>query len=116
MAKRYGITIDSKARTATVLAIRNMSRISTLMLNGNPNFGAITPDRQTLFVALGGTSYPPSGNGVAIISGDPLGSCKRLKLAEALDEWLVHLTGVRRSLPITFHAALRLSRNKLFAP
>ena len=71
MRDRFGITIESKARTATVLELKKMKRVRTLMLSGSPNFGAVTPDRKTLFVALGGPSYPPRGQGVAIISGDP---------------------------------------------
>ena len=33
--------------------------------------GRLSPDRRTLFVALGGQESPPRGEGVAVIAGDP---------------------------------------------
>jgi DNA-binding beta-propeller fold protein YncE len=78
---RYGVTINSGARTATVVALPHgagsggktphMEVLSTLMLSGVPCSGETSPDRRTLFVSLGGTEKPPKGSGVDIIAGDP---------------------------------------------
>ncbi len=68
---RYGITLDSDARTATVVQLADMKRLSTLMLNGAPSHGASAPDGSRLFVALGGTTWPPTESGAAIVEGDP---------------------------------------------
>jgi hypothetical protein len=79
---RYGVTINSGARTATVISLPpagshasprppRMEVKSTLMLGGVPCSGETSPDRRTLFVSLGGTEKPPKGSGVDIIAGDP---------------------------------------------
>ncbi len=80
---RYGVTINSGARTATVVALPTHAHLapgakparmevrSTLMLGGVPCSGETSPDRRTLFVSLGGTEKPPKGSGVDIIAGDP---------------------------------------------
>ena len=68
---RYGITINAPARTASVVSLASMEVKSTLMLNGVPCSGEATPDKKTLFVALGGGSVPPKGGGIAVIAGDP---------------------------------------------
>jgi hypothetical protein len=68
---RYGVTINSEARTATVLDLVQMKRLSTLMFSGSPSTGATSIDGSTLFVSLGGTSWPPTGSGAAGIGGDP---------------------------------------------
>jgi DNA-binding beta-propeller fold protein YncE len=81
---RYGVTINSGARTATVISIPpaksanggngkapRLEVKSTLMLSGVPCQGETSPDRRTLFVSLGGIEKPPKGSGVAIIAGDP---------------------------------------------
>ncbi len=78
---RYGVTINSGGRTATVIALpphagaagkpAKMEVRTTLMLGGAPCSGAVSPDRRTLFVSLGGTERPPKGTGVEIIAGDP---------------------------------------------
>jgi hypothetical protein len=68
---RWGITINSAARTATVIDLSTMTVSATLMLAGSPTAGATSPDRKTLFVSLGGATWPPRGSGVAVISGDP---------------------------------------------
>ena len=68
---RYGITINSAARTATVVDLSTMKVSATLMLAGVPNAGATSPDRSTLLVSLGGKQWPPKGTGVAVIAGDP---------------------------------------------
>ncbi|MBW2458236.1 MAG: hypothetical protein JRI68_27270 [Deltaproteobacteria bacterium] len=68
---RYGITLDSDARTATVVGLADMKRLSTLMLNGSPSHGASAADGSRLFIALGGTTWPPKEAGAAIVAGDP---------------------------------------------
>jgi DNA-binding beta-propeller fold protein YncE len=68
---RYGVTLNSVARTASVIELSTMKVQSTLMLNGVPRAGATSRDGRTLFVALGGTDWPPKGSGVAVIAGDP---------------------------------------------
>lgn len=68
---RYGITINSAARTASVIALPQMQVKSTLMLSGPPCSGEASPDRRTLFVSLGGSERPPKGSGVDVIAGDP---------------------------------------------
>jgi len=68
---RYGVTLDSKARTVSVVDLGTMNVTSTLMLDGAPCSGAVSPDGRALFVSLGGTEWPPKGSGVAVIAGDP---------------------------------------------
>ncbi len=68
---RWGITLNSAARTATVVDLATMKVQSTLMLSGEPSTGVASPDGRTLFVALGGLEWPPKGSGVAVIAGDP---------------------------------------------
>jgi DNA-binding beta-propeller fold protein YncE len=69
--ERYGITLNSQARTATVVDIPRMERTATLMLAGSPRAGATDADGTALFVSLGGTAWPPTGTGIAVIAGDP---------------------------------------------
>ncbi|WP_437315714.1 hypothetical protein [Sorangium sp. So ce385] len=68
---RYGITLNADARTASVIDLSTMTVKSTLPLSGVPRTGVTSPDRKTLFVALGGAQWPPAGSGVAVIAGDP---------------------------------------------
>lgn len=68
---KYGVTLDSKAHTVTVVDLSDMKVASTLMLDGAPCSGAVSLDGRTLFVSLGGTEWPPKGSGVAVIAGDP---------------------------------------------
>lgn len=68
---RYGVTINSGARTASVIDLSSMKVQGTLMLSGVPRSGITSPDRSLLFVALGGSDWPPKGSGVDIIGGDP---------------------------------------------
>lgn len=68
---RYGITINSAARTATVVELSTMRVKSTLMLDGEPRTGTTSRDRRTLFVALGGGAWPPVDSGVMVIGGEP---------------------------------------------
>jgi hypothetical protein len=67
----YGVTIDRKGRTATVLSLASMQTLTTLMLNGVPNFAATSAKRDILFVSLGGDAWPPSERGAVVIAGDP---------------------------------------------
>lgn len=81
---RYGVTINSAGRTATVIALPPragtappkgkppaMEVRATLMLSGAPCSGETSPDGRTLFVSLGGSEKPPKGSGVDIIAGEP---------------------------------------------
>lgn len=68
---RYGVTLNRGARTASVIDLATMKVQSTLMLNGVPRSGAVSRDGSMLFVALGGSEWPPKGSGVVIIAGDP---------------------------------------------
>jgi hypothetical protein len=81
---RYGVTINSGARTASIIALPphagaapakgkapSMEVRATLMLSGAPCSGETSPDGRTLFVTLGGAEKPPKGSGVDIIAGDP---------------------------------------------
>jgi len=68
---RFGVTINGEARTATVIALERMVRVATLMLPGQPNFGATDERGRVLFVSLGGPAWPPSGSGAVVIAGDP---------------------------------------------
>ncbi len=68
---RYGVTLDAKARTATVIDLADMTRLSTLMLTGSPSHGAAAPDGTKLFISLGGTTWPPTESGAAVVEGDP---------------------------------------------
>ncbi|MBW2524096.1 MAG: hypothetical protein JRI23_07970 [Deltaproteobacteria bacterium] len=69
--ERYGLTVNSQARTATVLRLPRMERAATLMLAGAPRTGVTDPGGTVAFVSLGGTAWPPTGTGVAVIAGDP---------------------------------------------
>lgn len=68
---RYGVTLNRAARTASVIDLGTMKVASTLMLNGVPRTGAASRDGSMLFVALGGSEWPPKGSGVVVIAGDP---------------------------------------------
>jgi len=81
---RYGVTINSAGRTASVIALPprtggapakgkapGMEVKATLMLSGAPCSGEMSPDGRTLFVSLGGSEKPPKGSGVDIIAGAP---------------------------------------------
>ncbi|MCC6527174.1 MAG: hypothetical protein IT373_31285 [Polyangiaceae bacterium] len=68
---RFGVTINAEARTATVVDLESMKRVRSLMLNGTPNSTATSPDGRLLLVSLGGTSWPPVGQGLVVIAGDP---------------------------------------------
>jgi len=67
---RHGITLNAD-NTASVVDIATMKTLSALVLDGVGRAGVVSPDRRSLFVALGGPDRPPQGSGVAIIAGDP---------------------------------------------
>jgi len=68
---RNGVTLDSQARTATVIDLETAKRTNTLMLPGTPGAGAASPDGKWLAVSLGGTSWPPTGTGIVMLAGSP---------------------------------------------
>ena len=70
-ADRYGITLNAAAKTASVIDLSTMEVADTLMLEGVPRRGALSPDRKMLFVSMGGDTYPPAGASVLVIAGDP---------------------------------------------
>lgn len=70
-ADRYGITLNAAAKTASVIDLSTMEVEGTLMLDGVPRCGALSPDRKMLFVTMGGDTYPPAGASVTVIAGDP---------------------------------------------
>lgn len=70
-ADRYGITLNAAAKTASVIDLSTMEVEGTLMLDGVPRRGALSPDRKMLFVTMGGDTYPPAGASVTVIAGDP---------------------------------------------
>lgn len=70
-ADRYGITLNAVAKTASVIDLATMDVADTLMLDGVPRSGALSPDRKMLFVSMGGDTYPPAGASVTVIAGEP---------------------------------------------
>jgi len=70
-ADRYGITLNAASKTASVIDLGAMDLLDTLMLDGVPRSGALSPDRNMLFVSMGGDTYPPAGASVTVIAGDP---------------------------------------------
>lgn len=70
MGDRFGVTIN-RSKTATVVDMAAGKAIATLPLDGVPRTAVVSPDRTSLFVALGGAETPARGSGVAVIAGDP---------------------------------------------
>ncbi len=70
-ADRWGITLNASSKTASVIDLAAMEVTDTLMLDGVPRSGALSPDRSMLFVSMGGDTYPPAGANVMVIAGDP---------------------------------------------
>lgn len=70
-ADRYGITLNASAKTASVIDLAAMEVTDTLMLDGVPRSGTLSPDRRMLFVSMGGDTYPPAGTSVTVIAGSP---------------------------------------------
>lgn len=71
---RYGVTLNASAGSASVVDFSGDPAklgTTTLSLAGEPRDGALSPDRSTLFIALGGGDAAPRGQGVAVIGGDP---------------------------------------------
>lgn len=67
---RWGLTVDSASRTATVVDLDTW-QTTALALAGVPRAGVASSDRSTVFVALGGTEWPPRGRGLAIVADEP---------------------------------------------
>ena len=70
-ADRYGITLNASSKTASVIDLAAMEVTDTLMLDGVPRSGALSPDRSMLLVSMGGDTSPPAGATVTVIAGDP---------------------------------------------
>jgi DNA-binding beta-propeller fold protein YncE len=71
---RFGVTLNQGSANASVVDLGGQHErleTTTLALAGEPRDGVLSPDRSTLFVALGGDEQPPRGQGVAIVAGDP---------------------------------------------
>lgn len=68
---RHAITLDAQGRTATVIDLETEKRSNTLMLPDAPIDGATSADGKWLAVTLGGSSFPPRGSGVVLISDSP---------------------------------------------
>ncbi|MBM4357390.1 MAG: hypothetical protein FJ096_04695 [Deltaproteobacteria bacterium] len=79
---RHGITLDTQARTATVIELETAKRTNTLMLPDTPHSGATSPDGKWLAVTLGGSAFPPTGSGVVIIGESPPRIVARLATGE----------------------------------
>jgi hypothetical protein len=94
-ADRHGITLDAKARTATVIDTAKKTAVATLMLEGEPHDGATSPDGSALFVSLGGTSWPPREQGAAVIAGDPPEVVATLKTGRGAARVAVARSGMR---------------------
>lgn len=92
---RHGVTLDSKARTVSVVDLATMKVETTLMLDGVPSTGAVSPDGRTLFVSLGGTEWPPKGRGLAVITGDPPRIVSTLETDEGVSAVDVSRDGAR---------------------
>jgi hypothetical protein len=75
----YGITLDAGGKTATVVDIQKMRRVTSLMLPAPPRHGAMSPDGKALFVSLGNHHWPPKGAGAVVIAGDPPNVVAELK-------------------------------------
>lgn len=92
---RHGVTLDSKARTASVVDLATMKVETTLMLGSVPSTGAVSPDGRTLFVSLGGSEWPPKGRGLVVITGDPPRIVSTLETDEGVSAVDVSRDGAR---------------------
>ena len=94
---RYGITLDA-GKTASVIELSTMKVIDTLMLEGVPRTGALSPDRKMLFVSMGGDTYPPAGASVTVIAGDPPRVVKSLATGRGATQVAVSPDGTRAAV------------------
>jgi predicted nucleic acid-binding Zn ribbon protein len=101
-ADRWGVTIDSASRTATVVDLDTW-QTTALALAGVPRSGVATADRTTIFVALGGTEWPPRGRGLAIIADEPPRVVATLPTGEGAHAVAVSPDG-RRAVVANFRA------------
>jgi hypothetical protein len=67
---RFGLTLNQRSSSATVIPLSSFQP-SSIILPGIPRTAALSPDRSTLFVALGGPDSPPRDDGLAILGGEP---------------------------------------------
>lgn len=95
---RWGITINSTARTATVVDLLTMNIQGTLMLGGVPRTGTVSPDGKMLLVILGGKGWPPSGSGVVVIAGNPPKMISTLATGKGAISVAVSKDGVRAAV------------------
>lgn len=94
----YGITLDADGRTATVVDIQKMRRVTTLMLPAPPRNGAMSPDGKALFVSLGNTHWPPKGAGAVVIAGDPPNVVAELKTGRGASRVATSKDGKRAAI------------------
>lgn len=94
---RWGVTIDSGSRTATVVDLANF-QTQSLPLPGVPRAGVTSTDRSTLFIALGGTEWPPKGKGVVIVGDDPPRVLAHLPTGEGAHALAVSSDGRRAAI------------------
>lgn len=94
----YGITLDAGGRTATVVDIHKMQRVTTLMLPAPPRAGAMSIDGRALFVSLGGAGWPPADSGAVVIAGDPPSVVAELKTGPGATRVATSRTGLRAAI------------------
>lgn len=94
---KWGVTIDSGSRTATIVDMATF-QTQTLPLPGVPRAGVTSPDRTTLFIALGGSEWPPRGKGVVIVGDDPPRVLAHLPTAEGAHALAVSADGRRAAI------------------
>ena len=92
---RHGITLDSQARTATVIDLETQKRGNSLLLPGTPGAGATSPDGTWLAVSLGGATWPPTGAGVVMIAGSPPHIVARRETGEGAGKVAISRDGLR---------------------
>lgn len=95
---RFGVTLNSGARSASVIDLGAMKLRRTLMLNGEPRAGKTSSDGSTLFVALGGAHWPPEGSGAMVIAGDPPGVVASLATGKGATSVAVSRDGTRAAI------------------
>jgi hypothetical protein len=105
---RYGVTINSAARTASIVSLATMEVKGTLMLSGVPCSGETSPDRRTLFVSLGGTDKPPKSSGVDVIAGDPPKVVGSLPTGKGACAVAVSKDGARAAVASYFNKAITI--------
>lgn len=95
---KHGVTLDSQARTATVIDLESAKRSNTLMLPGTPGTGATSPDGHWLAVTLGGTTWPPTGSGSVIVAGSPPRVVARIETGDGVGNVAIARDGSRAAI------------------